>query len=46
MSRKHLLRLGPGGSEPQADQMEASSVHLVVPSSVHESYTDTKPGWL
>ncbi|TDL74190.1 restriction endonuclease [Palleronia sediminis] len=46
ISRKHLLTLEPGISEPQTNQMEASSLQLVVPSLVHESYTDAQRGWL
>ena len=46
ISRKHLLTLEPGISEPQTDQMEASSLQLVVPAPVHGSYTDTQRGWL
>ncbi len=46
ISRKHLLTLEPGISEPQTDQMEASSLQLVVPSPVHGSYTDAQRGWL
>jgi len=46
ISRKHLLTLEPGISEPQTDQMEASSLQLVVPAPVHRSYTDAQRGWL
>lgn len=46
ISRKHLLTLEPGISEPQTDQMEASSLQLVVPSPVHGSYTNAQRGWL
>jgi len=46
ISRKHLLTLEPGISEPQTDQMEASSLQLVVPAPVHGSYTDAQRGWL
>jgi hypothetical protein len=46
ISRKHLLTLEPGISEPQTDQMEASSLQLVVPSPVHRSYTEAQRGWL
>lgn len=46
ISRKHLLTLEPGISEPQTNQMEASSLQLVVPSPVHGSYTDAQRGWL
>lgn len=46
ISRKHLLTLEPGISEPQTSQMEASSLQLVVPSPVHRSYTEAQRGWL
>lgn len=46
ISRKHLLTLEPGISEPQTDQMEASNLQLVVPAPVHGSYTDAQRGWL
>lgn len=46
ISRKHLLTLEPGISEPQTDQMEASSLQLVVPSPVQNSYTDAQCDWL
>lgn len=46
ISRKHLLTLEPGISEPQTNQMEASHLQLVVPAPVHGSYTDAQRGWL
>ena len=46
ISRKHLLTLEPGISEPQTAQMVATSLQLVVPSPVHSSYTDAQVGWL
>ena len=46
ISRKHLLTLEPGISEPQTEQMKATSLQLVVPSPVHGSYTDAQRGWL
>ena len=46
ISRKHLLTLEPGISEPQTHQMEASSLQLVVPQPVQGSYTDAQQGWL
>lgn len=46
ISRKHLLTLEPGISEPQTSQMEASSLQLVVPSPVHRSYTEAQRVWL
>ncbi|MDE2790088.1 MAG: type II restriction endonuclease [Paracoccaceae bacterium] len=44
--RKHLLTLEPGISETQTAQMEESSLQLVVPQPVQESYTDAQQGWL
>jgi len=46
ISRKHLLTLEPGISVPQTDQMEASSLQLVVPAPIHDSYTNAQRGWL
>ena len=46
ISHKHLLTLEPGISEPQTDQMKASSLQLVVPAPVHRSYTEAQRGWL
>lgn len=46
ISCKHLLTLDPGISEPQTNQMEVSSLQLVVPAPVHGSYTDAQRGWL
>lgn len=46
ITRKHLLTLEPGISEPQTDQMEAFSLQLVVPTPVQGSYTDAQRGWL
>ncbi len=46
ISRKHLLTLEPGISEPQTNQMEASSLQLVVPQPVQGSYTAAQQGWL
>ena len=45
-SRKHLLTLEPGISEPQTHQMEASSLQLGVPLPVQASYTAAQQGWL
>lgn len=44
--RKHLLTLEPGISEPQTNQMEASSLQLVVPRDIHGSYTEGQRAWL
>ena len=46
ISRKHILTLEPGISEPQTHQMETSSLQLVVPLPVQDSYTAAQQGWL
>ena len=46
ISRKHLLTLEPGISEPQTIQMENTGLQLVVPQSIQESYTDRQRVWL
>ncbi|WP_288941710.1 type II restriction endonuclease [uncultured Roseovarius sp.] len=44
--RKHLLTLEPGISQSQTNQMEASSLQLVIPSPVHGSYPEVQRDWL
>lgn len=39
---KHLCTLQPGISENQTDQMASERVQLVIPSSVHATYTDAQ----
>jgi hypothetical protein len=39
---KHLCTLQPGISENQTDQMANERVQLVIPSSVHATYTDAQ----
>ncbi|GHE02329.1 hypothetical protein GCM10008024_21350 [Allgaiera indica] len=46
ISRKHLLTLEPGISEPQAEQMDVSGLQLVVPAPLHATYTAAQQGWL
>ena len=46
ISRKHLLTLQPGISEPQTQQMEASNLQLVVPQPIQSSYTTAQQSWL
>lgn len=46
IERKHLLTLEPGISEPQTEQMEAANLQLVLPRSIHGSYTAAQQGWL
>lgn len=43
---KHLLTLEPGISKSQTDQMDAAKLQLVVPRSIHGSYTETQRIWL
>ena len=43
---KHLLTLEPSISEPQTDQMASSSLQLVVPSPIQDTYTEKQRGWL
>ena len=44
--RKHLLTIEPGISEPQTAQMDNANLQLVVPQSIHGSYTDKQQQWL
>ncbi len=43
---KHLFTLEPGISEDQTDQMRVSSLQLVVPRPVRDSYTACQQEWL
>ena len=43
---KHLFTLEPGISEDQTQQMRFSSLQLVVPRSIVESYTPSQQDWL
>lgn len=43
---KHLLTLEPGISENQTNEMISERVQLVIPRSLHESYTFTQRAWL
>lgn len=44
--RKHLLTLEPGISEAQTKQMESSSLQLVVPRDIQDSYSEVQQEWL
>ena len=44
--RKHLLTLEPGISERQTNQMANSNLQLVVPQSIHQTYTDDQRAWV
>ena len=43
---KHLLTLQAGISENQTTQMRASNLRLVVPTSVHKTYSPAQRKWL
>lgn len=43
---KHLATLEPGISSFQTDEMQAHHLQLVVPSPIHETYTDVQQNWL
>lgn len=43
---KHLLTLEPGISENQTDEMQAEGVQLVLPKSIHPTYTAAQQAWL
>jgi hypothetical protein len=43
---KHLLTLEPAISTKQTDQMRASGIQLVIPSSIHGEYTPEQRAWL
>ncbi|KZZ25468.1 hypothetical protein A3754_14230 [Alcanivorax sp. HI0083] len=46
IKRKHLVTLEPGISGNQLDEMEASDLQLVVPTSIHETYKPESREWL
>lgn len=43
---KHLLTLEPGISIHQTNEMQSHGVQLVIPQSLHSSYTPEQQGWL
>lgn len=43
---KHLATVEPGISGNQTDQMRESSLQLVVPTPLHQTYTDAQRDWL
>ncbi|MDE2822620.1 MAG: type II restriction endonuclease, partial [Chloroflexota bacterium] len=44
--RKHLLTLESSISIQQTDQMQHSNLQLVVPQTIHETYTEGQREWL
>lgn len=43
---KHLFTLQPGITQNQTDEMIASRLQLIVPQSVHSTYTEKQRQWL
>ncbi|MFN3592170.1 MAG: type II restriction endonuclease [Thermaurantiacus sp.] len=43
---KHLLTLEPSISENQTKEMKENGVQLVLPRSLHQTYTEAQQGWL
>jgi hypothetical protein len=43
---KHLLTLEPGISENQTEEMKTQGVQLVLPRSLHPTYTEKQQKWL
>lgn len=43
---KHLLTLEPGISTNQTNEMQANRLQLVLPSSLHPTYTNDQQAWL
>lgn len=46
IDRKHLLTLEPGISRDQTDEMRTKNLQLVIPASLHTSYTLPQQEWL
>lgn len=43
---KHLLTLEPSISEGQTNEMKMERVQLVLPRSLHQTYTQAQQAWL
>jgi len=46
ISVKHLVTLEPAITENQTDEMRASNVQLVLPESIHKTYTADQQNWI
>lgn len=46
IEHKHLLTLEPGISEHQTNEMRGKNLSLVLPNSIHDSYTARQRAWL
>lgn len=43
---KHLLTLEPGITQDQTEEMKVKKLQLVIPASLHDSYTHSQQKWL
>lgn len=46
IERKHLLTLEAAISNNQTDEMQAKNLQLVLPRSLHYTYTETQQLWI
>jgi hypothetical protein len=46
INKKHLLTLEPGISEFQTTEMHDQNLQLVVPSPLHNTYSETQRRWI
>lgn len=46
IEKKHLLTLEPGISTNQTNEMQAKNLRLVVPKSLHMSYSEAQRAWI
>lgn len=46
IKEKHLLTLEPGISLNQTEEMQASGLQLVIPTSIHSTYSQAQQDWL
>jgi len=46
IKNKHLLTLEPGISENQTTEMQGNGVQLIVPESLHQTYSESQRSWL
>jgi hypothetical protein len=46
IEEKHLFTLEPGISENQTDEMKANSLQLVLPDSLHSSFSEGQRNYL
>lgn len=46
INNKHLLTLEPGISENQTTEMQSHNLQLVIPKSIHATFSDNQQKWL